>query len=124
MSRATILVVIFLVCLNASAIAVSESGVGDTLGIDYATGAEEQIDQNEETADGLSPGTSGDGSFSLVSLSLDIFSVASNIFSLATAGPQMLANLGVPGWLTGLLFAPMYLLIFADLAYIAIGRAL
>lgn len=124
MTRASVTVVIFLVCLNASAGAIAASGVGESLGIDYSVGANEDLDETEESAEGLSPDTSGDGDFSLISAALDVFGVAQSVFSLATAGPQMLANIGVPAWLTGVLFAPMYLLVFADLAYIVSGRLL
>jgi hypothetical protein len=113
-------VVVFLLFLNAAAGAFVASGAAGDWGISPTPGGDEVIEQANESATSIQ----GDGGFAQTLFGA--FAGAANafesIFAVVFAGPLMLSNLGVPGWLVGFVFAPAYLLVGIDLVYILTQR--
>jgi hypothetical protein len=121
MARATIWIVIFLVTLNSASVAIAESGAADDWGIDPQTGVNEG-DEPRDAADDLNPQTqAADG---LVGVVIGVFGSLQSVVDFVFRAPTMFGNLGVPSFVVSVAFAPLYLLVFADLAYLLTGRLL
>ena len=113
-------IVIFLIFLNAAAGVMVSSGVAADWGVSPTPGGDEAIQEANETASSIQgSGGFGETLFGAFAGAANAFG---DIFGLATAGPTMISNLGVPGWLTGFLFGPLYLLVGIDLVYILTQR--
>jgi len=113
-------IVIFLVLLNAAAGVMVQSGVANDWGISPTPGGGEAIEEANQTASEIKgSGGFGDTLFGAFAGAANAFG---DIFGAATAGPTMLSNLGIPGWLVGFVFAPLYILIGIDLVFILTGR--
>lgn len=109
-------VLIFLIFLNAAATAFSASGVAADWGIEPDPGGDAQLANVEENASSFQP--SGGFAATLYGLYASVTGVFQNVIGVATAGPTMIGNLGVPGWVTAFAFAPLYLLVAIDLVYL------
>lgn len=109
-------VLIFLVFLNAGATAFSASGVAADWGIEPDPGGDASIESANQTASGFEP--SGGFGETLFGLYASITGTFQDVIGVATAGPSMIGNLGVPGWVTTFVFAPLYLLVAFDLVYL------
>lgn len=120
MGRAATQIAIFLLLLTAASNAVVVSGVGDALGVQPTTGSGDQIERTQDAAGSLEP--SQGSSETLFSLFTSGGSVFSGIYKIIFAAPLMFINLGVPAWLTTFVFAPMAIVVTADLFYILSGR--
>jgi hypothetical protein len=120
MTRASIFIAIVLVSLNASAAVVTASGVGEDMGIDPAVGGDQAIADVQQLSQSLDPNTGIIESF--VGMSIFAFDALGNVFSLLFVGPEMVMNLGVPVWAATFVFAPLYLIVFADGIYVIAGR--
>lgn len=121
MARASMQIVIFLLLMTAASNAIVVSGVGDALGIAPTTGEQAAVTDAQAQADSFSP-TQG-SSETLFGLFTAGGSVFSSIFQVALAAPLMFINLGVPTWLVTFIFAPMTVIVFADLFGIIAGRS-
>lgn len=111
---------VFLVLLNASAGLVTAMGVAGDMGVSPDVGGDQEVQAANETAGQVeSGGGFGDTLFGVFA---SIFNLFGTVFNLVFAGPTMLSNLGIPTPLVTFLFAPMYIIVAADLAYILSGR--
>jgi len=118
--RISLKVTVFLVLLNASAGMIGQMGVAGDMGVDPTVGGDERIQEANQTAGEVQSGEGfGDTLFGVFASVSGLFGT---VFSLVFAGPTMLANIGIPGPIVAFLFAPAYLLVAADVAYILSGR--
>lgn len=118
--RISMKVTVFLVLLNASAGVVTGMGVAGDMGVDPNVGGGAEVEQANQTAGEVQ---SGDGfGDTLFSVFASVGGLFGTIFGLVFAGPAMLQNLGIPTPIVTFLFAPMYLIVAADIAYILSGR--
>jgi hypothetical protein len=120
MARASMQIVIFLLLMTAASNAIVVSGVGDALGVAPTTGEPAAVQSAQSDAESFSP-TQG-SSETLFGLFTSGGSVFASIFQVALAAPLMFVNLGVPTWLVSFVFAPMAIIVFADLFGIIAGR--
>jgi len=112
-------IAVFLLLLNASAAAVGQSGVADDWGVDPNPGMDEAIEDLEQAMDNIDPSNLGETLFGLYT---SITSSVKIVFNFVFYGPVMFNNLGVPAWATGVIFAPQYLFVGTDIAYVLSGR--
>jgi hypothetical protein len=113
-------VLVFLLFLNAAAAVLVSSGVAADWGVQPNPGGDEELSSANQTAASFEP--SGGAFQTLFSMYTSVTDTFSNVIGVATAGPRMFANLGVPGWLTTFLFAPLYILVAIDLVYLLTQR--
>ena len=120
MGRASTQIVIFLVLLTAASNAIMVSGVGAALEISPGTGAEDEVQEVQDEADSIEPaqGTS-ETLFTMYTSTTQTFET---IFTFVFAAPLMFINLGVPSWLTAMFFAPMAIIVAADIVHLLTGR--
>lgn len=122
MPRASAAIMLFLICLNATATAWAASGVADDWGVEPAVGGDNFINNIKQETVEFGAGF-GQASFMVglfVNMALLFLSIAEFVF----AAPIMFQNLGVPGWITTWAFAPMYLIVLLDGIYMYVGRDL
>jgi hypothetical protein len=113
-------IVIFLLFLNAGAGLMVQSGVAADWGVDPNPGGDAELEKANATAAEIDPsGGLGDTLFGLYN---SIAGTFQTVLETATAGPTMLNNLGVPGYLTAFLFAPLYLIVGIDVVYLLTQR--
>lgn len=113
-------VVIFLLFLNAGAVAIGQAGVAADMGISPVVGGDDAINQANQSASDISAG--GGFAGTLFGLFTSAAGTMIDVFAVAFAGPTMLSNLGVPGWMVGFVFTPLYLLVGIDVIYVLTGR--
>lgn len=118
--RSTNLLII-LVLLNASAVMVGAIGMDD-IGYSPEIGGGDQIADAESEARSLSTERSALDQF--VAGVIAAVDTVRTIFGVVIAGPQMLANLGVPGPIVAFFAAPIYILVGLDLLQIISGRSI
>lgn len=112
--------VVFLFFLNAAAGLLVASGWAGDAGIQPQPGGDTAIEQANSSAAAVQ--ASGGLGQTLYGLFISVSGTFRSIIGAVTAGPVMLANLGVPGWLVGFVFAPMYLFIGIDMMFMLTGR--
>ena len=113
-------VAIFLVIITVAANIINFSGVGAALDIDPRTQGQEEVDRVNETASQVQP-TQGTRD-TLFSLFTSMGSLFLGIVNIVFAAPLMFENLGVPWWLTTFFFAPMVIIVAADVMHVLTGR--
>lgn len=113
-------VVIFLLFLNAGAIAIGQAGVAGDMGIQPAVGGDDALSEANQSASRVD--ASGGFGGTLFGLYSSVASVFQTIGAAAFAGPQMLINLGLPAFFVTFLAAPLYLLVGIDVIYILTQR--
>lgn len=119
--RKSISIVIFLVLMNSTAGFLAASGVAADLGISPQPGGGQQVDNVNSELENVNPG--GGAGATLFGLFTSAATILKDVFVMVTVGgPLMLANLGVPAFVIGLVFAPMYIIVGADLIYVYTGR--
>lgn len=119
--RISLQLVLILVLLNSAAGAFVASGVADDMGVQPSVGGDDKIEAGNESASqvNVSSGT-GDTLFSLFS---SIGGVFEAVYNVVFFGPQMLANLGIPGWATTMFNSIVTFIVGADAAYLLTGRS-
>lgn len=119
--RISTILVIFLLFLNGAAGVLTASGTADALGIQPEPGGDAQADQAVQNAEGVEPGGGlGDTLFSLYT---SVTRGVEAVYGLVFYGPVMIANLGVPSWLTGMFSGALTVIVFADVVYLLTGRS-
>lgn len=113
-------IVIFLVLLNASAVFIGATPVGDDLGYSPTVGGDEQISNATDAASDVSASRSALDNF--IAGVIAAAETMGTIFGVVIAGPQMFINLGVPGPLVAFISAPLYILVGVDVLQIISGR--
>lgn len=121
MPRASAKIVLFLVCLNASAAVFSASGVAADWGVEPTVGGDNFITDIRQEAKTL--GASFGSASYLIGVIVDLALLALSIFEFVFAAPIMFGNLGAPGWLTTFVFAPQYAIVLFDGMYLYTGRS-
>jgi hypothetical protein len=121
MRSANVLVILILVNAGANFMAVSglaaDLGVQPTAGQDVQAQVEQRIGPEASNLDPRSGVVE-----SAIGLGFAIFSFLSDLFTFLFAGPLMFRQLGVPGPLVGLIFAPLYAMVGLDLFQAFAGR--
>lgn len=112
-------VAVFLILINFSAAAVDGSGVADDWGVDPNPGMDEAIEDLENAMGNIDPSNLGTTLFGLYT---SVTSSIKIIFNFLFYGPIMFQNLGVPTWATSVIFAPQYIFVGTDIAYVLTGR--
>lgn len=107
---------VLLFFLNAGANVFVASGVAADWGMQPDPGGDDELQSANETASEFRP--SGGFADTLFGLYASVTGTFQNVIGVATAGPTMIANMGVPSWLTTFVFAPVYLLVAFDLVYL------
>lgn len=119
--RLSLKITVFLVLLNASAGLVTGMGVADEMGVSPNPGGGDQVEAANSTASNVSAQQSSQGQ-TLFGVFTSLGNIFNTVFGLVFAGPTMLANIGIPGPIVTFLFAPAYIIVAADIAYILSGR--
>lgn len=122
MARPTVNIAILLILVNSGATFFMATGVAADWGISPEVGGDSEVDEIEQTANNVES-NSGTGS-TLLGLYDAVTGAFSSLIQIVFAGPTMLQNLGVPSEITAFFFAPLYLLVGADIIYVLSGRVL
>lgn len=122
MGRASMQIVIMLVCLNAAAGFLTASGVAAALDMQPNVGADKAIEDANDAASNVKAG-GGLGS-TLFALYNSVTSTFKSIVRVILYGPLMLTNLGMPQWVVTFVFAPATVISGADMVYSLSGRDL
>lgn len=112
--------VIALILLNAAAGFLVASGWTADAGVSPEPGGDEHVsnvtnESNDVRASGGNLGT-------LFGLFQTVTGGFQDMLSIVFAGPLLLANLGVPNWILGFVFAPLYFIVAVDIIYLLVGR--
>lgn len=113
---------VLLLFLNATPGLLMASGTAADMGITPDVGGDEAADQVDQNASDVE--ASGGFGQTLFSLYTSVAGVVSGIVNFVTAGPTMLTNAGLPGWLVGFIFVPQYVIVGATIIYVLAGRSL
>ena len=101
-----------LVMLNAAALFVGALPVAEDLGVSPQVGGDQAIEDAEQQAEQVDPERSSLDSF--IGAVIEAGDTLDTVFSVITAGPQMLINLGAPQLLVTFISAPLYLFVGLD----------
>lgn len=107
-------ILILLVFLNGAAGVMAASGVGDAIGTQPDVGNTEQLQQANESAQSIGAGSEGVQT-TFIGNAISAAKTVASAFSVVYAAPQMFYNLGVPLWLVGFFFGPMYFVVAFDI---------
>lgn len=122
MARPSVNIAVLLILVNSGAAFFLATGVAGDWGVAPEVGGDEEINQVQDTAGSLES-NSGTGD-TLLGLYDAVTGAFSSLVQIVFAGPTMLQNLGVPSAVTAFFFAPMYLIVGADIIYVLSGRLL
>lgn len=113
-------ILLFFIMMNAAANLLVVSGVASDWGIAPDVGGDDALIEAEQTAEEVqaSRGT-GSTLFTVFSLAADF---VRSVYAVVFAGPVMLENAGVPGWLTTFVAAPLQVIVSVDVLYALSGR--
>lgn len=112
---------VFFILLNGFANTLAASGVSEDLGITWSPGGNGEIEAMRTAARSISPGGAGIGDtlFALYNAMAGSFTT---IFEVIFAGPLMLQNVGLPGWIIDPFTVLLAFIWAIDIAYILSGR--
>lgn len=118
--RPTIQIVIFLVLLNLAAGLITASGLGAALAINPEVGGNDAVSDTQDEASSVEPSQGRlDTLFSLFTSTADTMN---SIFKLVFYGPAMLANIGIPSFITTFIFGAAGIVVAADVIHYLAGR--
>jgi hypothetical protein len=112
-------IVVFLVCLNAAAVLIGATGFAD-VGAAPEIGGDGVIDNAEQRTERISTDRSALDQF--VDGVITAAQVVGVVFEVATAGPAMFRNLGVPDVIVTFVAAPLYIIVGLDVLQVISGR--
>lgn len=113
-------IVVFLVIVNSSAAAIDASGVAEDWGVNPNPGMDNAVSDLNQELGNIDPSSGlGDTLFAMYTSVTKTFQI---LFNFIFYGPIMFQNLGVPSWLTGLVFAPQYIISGTAIGYSLFGR--
>lgn len=122
MGRVSLYVAMFLIWANLVSGAFATAGVCDSWGGCADMGSDRLADQASEDAETVRA-TQESGSQTMFSLFTSLLSSLLSAAKMATiGGPLMFLNLGLPQWLVGFIFGPMYVIVAADVVTMLGGR--
>jgi hypothetical protein len=113
---------ILLIFLNAGPALLVSSGVAADMGIDPSVSGDEPINQANEGMSNIE--ASGGSLDTLFTLYQSVTSPVRTVTDVVFAGPSMLISAGLPDWVVGFVFAPMYLITGGAIIYVLAGRLL
>lgn len=119
MARQSFAAFIMLLMINAGTVAMTESGLSSAVGADLRTDAGESF---AAAADGFDSLRLTGGLADLFGAITAGTQALAGLFQTLYAGPEMLIQLGLPGWVVAFLFAPLAALIGRDIIYFATSR--
>jgi len=113
---------ILLMFLNAGPAMLSASGVADDMGISPSISGDQQVEQANQNMSQIE----AEGGFgaTLFTLYQTVTSPIEAVLNIVFAGPAMLMNAGVPGWVVTFVFIPQYLIVGGTIIYVLAGRLL
>jgi hypothetical protein len=115
-------ILIFLVALNASAVVLGAAGLSGELGYQPSIGGDDDIAEANQTAGDVSAERGAFDAF--VGAVISAAESLITIFSVVTAGPQMLVNLGAPKFVIFPFSTLLYILVGIDVYQVLSGRDL
>lgn len=114
-------VVLFIITANAMIGAASTAGMWDDWGIEVTAGvSQSQIDNTTEAFEEITVG--GLGASTLVNMFVFGAKALESGWSLVTALPSFLENIGVPGFIAAIPNAVVVILVGRDVLQILLGR--
>lgn len=120
--RKTTKLVVFLIMLHAAAGLLSASGVAADMGVLPDPGGDKRVGDAQSAAESVkAEGGIADTLFALyTSVTDSIRTVFNTVFALEI----MLANLGIPVYVTAFLAAPVPIIVGMDIVYALTGRSM
>lgn len=118
--RPSLLIILFLIMLSASANVLVSSGVAGDMGIAPDPGGEEEVDSTINQTNEVQA-SNGLGS-TLFGMYSSIAGIFEGMVSLVFAGPIMLYNIGIPRWILDFVFSGAAIITAADIIYLLTGR--
>jgi len=115
-------ILILLIALNASAVVLGAAGLSGDLGYDPSIGGDDDIERANATAGDVSAERGAFDAF--VGAVISAAESLLTIFSVVTAGPQMLINLGAPRFVIVPFASLLYILVGIDILSVLSGREL
>lgn len=112
--------VIFLILLNAAAGFLVASGWTEDVGVTPEPGGDEHVENTTNASQNVKP--SGGLLGTLFALFNSVTKSFQAMIGIVFAGPLLLANLGIPNWVLGFFFAPLYFIVALDIIYLLVGR--
>lgn len=113
---------ILLLFLNAGPALLAQSGVAEDMGIDPSVSGDETVEQANEDMSQIE--ASGGALDTLFTLYQSVTSPVRAVMDVVFAGPTMLISAGLPAWVVGFVFTPMYLITGGAIIYVLAGRLL
>lgn len=110
--RVSIYIALFLVFMTAGANMLISTGVAAEMGIDPATGNDEQIDHANDNASEIDAGSGTGGT--LFGMYNSIAQPLGSIYDIVTAGPAMLKLTPIPNAFIDFLFAGATIIVGLD----------
>lgn len=115
-------VVVLMIFLNAGPGVLMASGVAADWGIVPSVSGGQSIDSGNQAMQNIE--ASGGFGQTLFGLYTTVTGPFKTLLGVVTAGPIMLASIGLPGWLVTFIFAPQYLIVGGAVIYVLAGRLL
>lgn len=119
---AAVLIVVFLIFLNAVPSLLFASGFAADAGIDPSVSGDKNINQAQDAASKVE--ASGGFANTLFQLYNSVTGPFQTILGILFGAELMFISLGVPSWIVAFVFAPKWLLIFGAVVYSLAGRLL
>lgn len=110
--RVSVWIVLFLLFFNAGAGMLINQGVADDMGIDPATGNDERLEQANESASNINPGSGTGGT--LFGLYNALAQTLETIFNAVMPGAAMLKAAGFPNFFVDFLFTAAFIIVGLD----------
>jgi hypothetical protein len=105
---------------NAAAAFLAAAGSGTVWGIETETGLASTAEAVDSSAQSIGSGPVGLVD-AVAGVTIAAITALNEILSIAFAAPTLFTNLGVPGFITGFVFAPLYVMVAIDIIAILRG---
>lgn len=115
----TFQILFVLIAINAAAGLFQASGLAGAMGVEPVTGADDTLEDARDLSEQIS---SIGGLTDLGGAIFQLVDILADVFQVLYTGPLMLVNIGVPTWLVTAVFAPLWAIIFRDMAYFLTSR--
>jgi len=113
-------VTIAMVALNAAIAFLAAAGAASAWGVQMQTGIGDTVEQVNDAAEEIGSGPVG--LIEAVSgLGIAAITLIVDLVEIAFAGPRLLENMGTPSFITGFVFAPLYVVVAIDIVAILRG---
>jgi len=109
-----------MVVLNAAIAFLGAAGAAQAWGVQQETGISDTVSQVQSAAEDIGSGPVGPIE-AVSGMGIAAISLIVNLTEIAFAGPRLFNNLGVPEFVTGFIFAPLYIVVAIDIVAILRG---